>query len=162
MSPRIALLVLAWPALATAQQATYAVRTLTPDAALRAARAALATCAKSGYQIAVTVTDRSGVPLVMLRDRHAGPHTPQTSADKAWSALSFKIDTQGLAKMTEPGQPSAGIRNLPRVVAVGGGRGIESAGSLVGANGVSNTPNNDADDGCAKAGIAEIAVDLEL
>ena len=153
---------LALPVAAAAQQATFAVRTLTPEAALRAARAALAACGKSGYQVAVTVTDRAGVPLVMLRDRLAGPHTPDVAAGKAWSALTFKIDTLGLARMTEPGQPSAGIRNLPRVVAVGGGRMIESAGSLVGAIGVSGAPGGDADDGCARAGISAIADDLEM
>lgn len=162
MKARLAVLALAVPACVAAQQATFAVRSITPEAALRAARAALASCATSGFQVAVTVTDRAGVPLVVLRDRHAGPHTLQTSADKAWSALSFRIDTVSLAKMTEPGQPSAGIRNLPRVVAVGGGRMIESAGSLVAAIGVSGAPGGDADDRCARAGIDEIRADLEM
>jgi uncharacterized protein GlcG (DUF336 family) len=155
-------LLLATPVWSSAQQATYAVRTITPEAALRAARAALSSCAKSGFQVAVAVTDRSGHPLVMLRDRHAGPHTPETAGNKAYSALTFKIDTQSLARLTQPGEPSAGIRQLPRVVAVGGGRAIEAAGSLVGAIGVSGAPSGDADDTCAKAGIAEIADDLEL
>ena len=60
---------------AMAQQATFAQRSITPEAALKAARAALASCQKSGYQVAVAVTDRGGLPLVMLRDRFAGPHT---------------------------------------------------------------------------------------
>ena len=155
-------LALALPLAAAAQQATFAVRSITPEAALRAARAALAACAAGGYQVAVTVTDRAGIPLVMLRDRFAGPHTPDTAANKAWSALSFKIDTLALARMTEPGQASAGMRSLPRVVAVGGGRTIESAGSIVGAIGVSGAPGGEADDGCAGKGIAEIAADLEF
>jgi uncharacterized protein GlcG (DUF336 family) len=162
MKARLAALVVLWPLVAGAQQATFAVRSIAPEAALRAARAALASCAKSGYQVAVTVTDRAGLPLVVLRDRHAGPHTLQISADKAWSALSFKTDTSNLAKMTAPGQPNAGIRNLPRVVAVGGGRMIESAGSLVGAIGVSGAPGGEADDSCARAGIGEIEADLEM
>jgi uncharacterized protein GlcG (DUF336 family) len=162
MRPAALALACALPLAAAAQTATFAVRTLTPQAALRAAQAALASCEKSGYQVAVVVTDRAGIPLVMLRDRHAGPHTPDFASGKAWSALTFKIDTAGLARMTEPGQPSAGIRNQPRVVAVAGGRMIESAGSLVGAIGVSGAPGGDADDGCAKAGIAAIADDLEM
>jgi uncharacterized protein GlcG (DUF336 family) len=145
-----------------AQQATYPVRSLTPEAALRAAQAALATCAKSGAQVAVAVTDRGGHPLVMLRDRHAGPHTPETAINKAYSALTFKIDTGSLARVTQPGEPAAGIRHLPRVVAIGGGRPIEAAGSQVGAIGVSGAPNGDADDVCARAGIAAIADDLEF
>lgn len=162
MRRAVAAAVLALPLAAAAQQATFSARSLTPEAALRAAQAALAACSKAGFQVAVTVTDRAGVPLVMLRDRLAGPHTPDVAAGKAWSALTFKIDTAGLARMTAPGQPNAGIRNLPRVVAVAGGRPIESAGSLVGAIGVSGAPGGDADDGCARAGISAIADDLEM
>ena len=147
---------------AVAQQATYPVRSLTPEAALRAARAALASCAKSGYQVAVAVTDRAGHPLVMLRDRHAGPHTPGTATGKAYTALTFKTDTLTLARLTQAGQAMSGIRELPGVVAIGGGLAIESAGSQVGAIGVSGAPGGEADEACAKAGIAEIRDDLEF
>ena len=149
-------------AAASAQQATHAVRTLTPEAALRAARAAMASCVKSGYQVAVAVTDRSAIPLVMLRDRHAGPHTPDTAKSKAYTALTFKTDTLALARVTQAGQSMSGIRELPGVVAIGGGLMIESAGSLVGAIGVSGAPGGEADEACARAGIAEIRDDLEL
>ncbi len=147
---------------AAAQQATYAVRTITPEAALRAARAALAACANNGHQVAVAVTDRSGVALVMLRDRHAGPHTPATATGKAYTALSFKLDTLAFARSTQSGEPSSGIRHLPGVVAIGGGRTLESAGSIVGAIGVSGAPGGEADDICAQAGIAGIRDDLEF
>jgi len=147
---------------ASAQQATLAVHSITPEAALRAARAALAHCAKGGFQVAVAVSDRAGQPLVMLRDRFAGPHTPATAEGKAYTALSFKIDTLAFARVTREGEPQSGIRHLPGVVAAGGGRPIESAGSVVGAIGVSGAPNGEADDACARAGVAEIADDLEL
>jgi len=48
------------------------------------------------------------------------------------------------------------------VVAVGGGVPIESAGSQVGAIGVSGAPGGDADDACARAGIAAIKDDLQF
>lgn len=147
---------------ATAQDATYAVRSITPQAALKAAQAALAACTKNGHQVAVAVTDRAGHPLVMLRERHAGPHTPSTATGKAYTALSFKLDTTSFARVTQSGEASSGIRQLPGVVAIGGGWPIESAGSLVGAIGVSGAPNGDADDVCAKAGIASIRDDLDL
>lgn len=147
---------------ALAQKATYPTRSLTPEAALRAARAALAACARNGHQVAVAVTDRAGHPLVMLRDRHAGPHTPQTAVSKAYTALSFKMDTTSFAQATRSGEAASGIRHLPGVVAIGGGWPLESAGSLVGAIGVSGAPGGDADDVCAKAGIAEIRDDLEF
>jgi uncharacterized protein GlcG (DUF336 family) len=147
---------------AAAQQATYQARSITPEAALRAARAALATCGSNGHQVAVAVTDRAGHPLVMLRDRHAGPHTPATASSKAYTALSFKLDTTSFARVTQAGEVSSGIRQLPGVVAIGGGWPIEAGGSLVGAIGVSGAPGGDADDVCAKAGIAEIRDDLEF
>jgi uncharacterized protein GlcG (DUF336 family) len=147
---------------ANAQQATYAVRSITPEAALRAASAALATCARNGHQVAVAVTDRSGNALVMLRDRLAGPHTPQTATSKAYTAVSLKLDTLAFAAATQAGQPSSGVRQLPGVVAMGGGRMIESAGSLVGGIGVSGAPGGEADDVCAAAGIAAIRDDLEF
>ena len=148
--------------LAQSQALIINLRSIAPEAALRVARAALDHCAKQGYQVAVTVSDRAGHPLVMLRDRLAGPHTPQVATDKAYTALSFKLDTLALARLTQPGQEASGIRHVARAVAIGGGRGIQAAGSTIGAIGVSGAPGGEADDVCAKAGIASIADELEL
>ena len=137
-------------------------QSIAPEAALRVARAAFDECAKRGYQVAVTVSDRGGHPLVVLRDRLAGPHTPQVATDKAYTALTFKLDTLALAGLTQPGQEASGIRHVARAVAIGGGRGIQAGGSTIGAVGVSGAPGGEADDACAKAGIAAVADDLEL
>ena len=66
-----------------AQEGTHSVHLLTPETALRAAQAALTKCRADGYQVAVAVVDRSGVTQVVLRDRFAGPHTPDMAADAA-------------------------------------------------------------------------------
>jgi uncharacterized protein GlcG (DUF336 family) len=147
---------------AFAQGATHNVRVLTPEAAVKASQAALASCRQSGYQVAVAVVDRFGVAHTMVRDRFAGPHTPETATNKAWTAVSFRTNTTDLARTTQAGQPSSGIRHLPRFVGVGGGMLIEAGGSIIGAIGVSGAPGGDADDACAKAGIAAIRDDLEL
>lgn len=147
---------------ATAQQATFETRSLTPETALRAARAALEHCRKAGYQASVAVVDRAGVVQVFLRDRFAGPHTADLAVNKAWTAASFKMSTGVLAKETQAGTPMSGLRGHPRVVAVAGARIIESAGTLIGAIGVSGAPGGDADDTCAAAGIASIAESLEM
>ena len=136
--------------------------TLTTDAALHAAQAALAECQKKGYTVAVAVADRGGQPLVMLRDNLAGPHTSLTAINKAYSSVSFRTDTTELAAMTQAGKPASGIRQLPQVVAVGGGLMIRAKGSLVGGIGVSGAPNDGGDDACAKAGIAAINEAIEL
>lgn len=147
---------------ACAQSATHEIRLLTPETALKAAQAALADCRRRGFQVAVAVVDRGGLVQALLRDRHAGPHTPETATNKAWSAVSFRTSTLDLARVTQPGEGAAGIRNLPRVVAVGGGLMIESAGSLVGGIGVSGAPGGAEDEACARAGLAAIRDELEL
>ena len=136
--------------------------TLTTAAALQAAQAALAQCQKEGYTVAVAVTDRGGHPLAVLRDNLAGPHTSQTAINKAFTALSFRTDTSELAVSTQPGKSASGVRELPGVVAIGGGLMIRAKGSLVGAIGVSGAPNGEADEACAKAGAAAINDAIEL
>jgi len=140
-----------------AQQATFDVRSLTPEVALTVARAALEHCRKAGYQVAVAVVDRAGIPQVFLRDRLAGPHTVDVALNKAWSAATFKVPTAILATETQPGRPMSGLRSIPRVAAIAGGQPIEGAGALVGAIGVSGSPGGDADDTCAAAGIKAVA-----
>jgi uncharacterized protein GlcG (DUF336 family) len=58
--------------------------------------------------------------------------------------------------------PQAGLRELPGVVALGGGMLVEAGGSLVGAVGVSGAPGGEADDACAKAGIEAVRDRLEF
>jgi len=147
---------------AHAQKLLASYPSLTTAAALQAAQAALARCDKDGFTTAVAVVDRGGHVLALLRNGLAGAHTVQTATSKAASALSFRTDTTELASTTQAGRPSSGIRNLPGVVAVGGGMMIRAKGSVVGAIGVSGAPTGDADDVCAKAGIAAISDALEL
>jgi len=150
----------AMSALAQKMLANYP--TLTTSAAQAAAQAALTRCQKDGYTVAVAVVDRSGQPLAVLRDNLAGAHTTQTAVGKAATAVSFRTDTTELAATTQAGKAQSGIRQLPNVIAVGGGLMIRAKGSLVGGIGVSGAPGGDADDVCAKAGIAAINDAIEL
>lgn len=145
---------------AMAQQGTFAARQLTPETALKAARATLEQCRKLNYQVAVAVVDRGGLPQVLLRDRFAGPHTVDMAIDKAWTAVSFKQPSSELAAETQPGRPMSGIRDLPRVIAAGGGVPIDQGGTLFGAIGVSGGPGGEADESCAAAGLKAIIDDL--
>src|SRR5436305_738928 len=58
------------------------------------ANAALAQCESMGFKVSVTVVDRAGLPLVLLRGDGAGLHTLEGSDPKAYTARTF-------------GQPSA-------------------------------------------------------
>lgn len=145
-----------------AESPTFSIKMLTTETALKAAQATLAKCRKDGFQIAVAVVDRAGVVQVVLRDRFAGAHTTETAVGKAWTAASFKQSTAALATETQAGKSMSGIRQLPKVVAAGGGLPIEAAGNLFGAIGVSGAPGGEADDACASAGIRAIAEDIEF
>lgn len=159
LSPLVSFLV-SFPA--QAADATFTVKHLTPETALKAAQAALKKCRDSGYQAAVAVVDRSGVVQVLLRDRFAGPHTVDMASAKAYSAVSFRTNTSELAEATQAGRPQSGIRHRPGVAAVGGGMTIEASGALLGAIGVSGAPGGKEDDACAAAGIEAIREDIEL
>lgn len=154
------MLLLASPA--SAQSATFTVKQLTPETALKAAQAALAKCRADGFQVAVAIVDRSGITQALVRDRFAGPHTIEVATNKAWSAVSFRTNTSELAKATGPNTPMGGLRHVPRATAVAGGQMIEGAGSLLGGIGVSGAPGGDNDDTCAAAGIKAISDELEL
>jgi len=145
-----------------AQEAIFQTKSLTPETALAAAKAALESCRKRGYQVAVAVVDRAGVTQVVLRDRVAGAHTVEVAANKAWTAASFRTSTMALAAETQPGRPLSGLRNLPRFLAVGGGLVIEGGGTVLGAIGVSGAPGGDADEACAQAGIKAISEAIEF
>ena len=156
------LAVVALAGAATAHAATFTMRSMTPETALKAANAALAKCRAQGYQVAVAVVDRAGITQVVLRDRLAGPHTIDVATNKAWTAGSFKTHTKDLERLTRPGESMSGLRHTPRFIAIGGGVPVEAGGSLLGAIGVSGAPGGDADHGCASAGIEAVTEELEL
>jgi uncharacterized protein GlcG (DUF336 family) len=150
------------PCSGTAADASYAVRMMTPETALKAAQAGQEACRKAGFQVAIAVVDRTGQVQVVLRDRYAGAHTVDAAIGKAWTAASFKTNTTALAKATAAGAPSSGIRHINRALAVGGGMLVEAAGELHGAVGVSGAPSGDNDDMCARAAIGSVQDDLDL
>lgn len=150
------------PLLAQTQEPTFEVKSLAPETALAAARAAMESCRGQGYQVAVAVVDRSGLTQVFLRDRFAGAHTVDVATNKAWTAASFRASTLSLAAETQAGKPMSGLRNTPRFLAAGGGIVIEGGGSVFGGIGVSGAPGGEADEACAKAGIKAIADAIEF
>jgi uncharacterized protein GlcG (DUF336 family) len=132
-------------------------RVMAPPLALELAGAALKSCQERGFQVAVAVVDRFGVPQVMLRDALAGPHTPDTAAAKARTAVSFRAATEELSAATQAGQLNSAIRHVQGgYVFLGGGVPVEAAGTIVGGVGVSGAPGGAEDDACARAGIAAV------
>ena len=145
-----------------AGQALVTYKSLGPEIALELGRAALESCRVAGFQTAVAVVDRSGVPLVMLRDRYAGPHTPDTAQRKAWTAVTFRTGTTDLLAITKPGMPQEGVRFVTGAMMIGGGLPVEAAGAIVGGIGVSGAPGGEADEACALAALDKFRDKLEF
>ncbi len=123
------------------------------------ANAALAQCESMGYKVSVTVVDRDGLAIVMLRGDGAGLHTPEGSDRKAYTARTFSSPSAAFAKrmLDDPG--SVGSRQYTRVLALGGGLPIKAGNEVVGAVGVSGSPGKD--DVCSQAGIDKVADQLK-
>ena len=156
------LLLTLWLSPIAAQDALVEIKVMTPETALKLATASLKACRAQGFQVAVAVVDRMGVTQVMLRDRYAGPHTPDTARRKAWTAVSFREDTLALSESTNADSPQSGVRHVTNALMLGGGVPVEAGGSIVGGIGISGAPGGPQDDACARIGIDAISDDLEF
>jgi uncharacterized protein GlcG (DUF336 family) len=123
------------------------------------ANAALEQCISMGFKVSVTVVDRAGIPIVMLRGDGAGLHTPEGSDRKAYTARTFSQPSAAFAKRMIDDPNSVGSRNYSRVLALAGGLPIKVGDDVVGAVGVSGSPGKD--DVCSQAGIDKVADQLK-
>jgi uncharacterized protein GlcG (DUF336 family) len=123
------------------------------------AEGALAECQGKGFHTSVEVVDRSGQPLVILRDEQAGPHTLEMSRRKAYTARMFRTSTLEFQKRTE--DPAfTPQREVTDMLALGGGVPITVGTEIIGGVGSSGSSQTQ-DDACAKAGIAKVADQLK-
>jgi len=123
------------------------------------ANAALAQCESMGFKVSVTVVDRAGSPLVMLRGDGSGLHTPEGSDRKAYTARTFSQPSAAFAQRLLDDPASVGSRQYTRVLALSGGLPIKVGDEVVGAVGVSGSPGKD--DICSQAGIDKVADQLK-
>lgn len=113
-------------------------------------------CTKDGYRVTVVIVDNAGLVRASLRGDGTSPATMEFARRKAYTArvrnqtsLEFMIATENPA--------NAGLRQIPDVVAIGGGVPIRIGGVPIGAVGVSGAPGGEKDEVCANAGIAKVA-----
>jgi len=137
---------------------------LSADAAIEAARAALAQCRSDGQKTSVTVIDAAGRPRAMIRDDGAAPHTAEHSLRKAYTALSYRMPSADYGKRAAEAKGVAiGPQLLPNITTAAGGVPIKVGSATVGAIGVSGTPasagGGEHDAKCAEAGAAKVAKD---
>ena len=130
-------------------------RNLSLPIAKTIAEAALAACKAKGFNTAVAVVDRAGQIMVILRDEQATAQQVEMARRKAYTARVFRTTTLEFQKRTS--DPAyAPQRELPDILALGGGAPIQVGDDVIGGVGSSGA-NQDGDDACAKAGIAKVA-----
>jgi uncharacterized protein GlcG (DUF336 family) len=140
-------------------QGVVSEKNITLALAQTIANAALEQCQSMGYKVAVTVVDRAGQALVMLRGDGADLHTPEGSDRKAYTARTFRAPSANFVKRMLDDPAAAGSKEYTRVLALGGGLPIKVGDDVVGAVGVSGSPGKD--DVCSQAGIDKVASQLK-
>jgi uncharacterized protein GlcG (DUF336 family) len=130
---------------------------LSLDTANRIANATIAACRVKGINIAVTVVDRFGIPLVMQRDTLASSLPVQISMKKAYTAVTFNSKTSALKS-----QAGSALVHANDILFSAGAAPIEAGGKIFGAVGVSGAPDGMDDEACAIAGIDAVIADLEM
>lgn len=146
------------PTIAAEEPVIVKIPRLTVEASGKLAHAAMEACRKQGIQIGVTVVDRSGDAMVVLRDTLAPRVTLEISKQKAYTAVNFNAATSAMAdRFTQP----FSVGKVEGLVFSAGGVPIEAAGNIVGAVGVSGAATGEQDEACARAGIQAIQFELE-
>jgi uncharacterized protein GlcG (DUF336 family) len=149
---------LAFPAIAADIPVIVKIPRLTVEASEKLAHAAMDACRKQGIQIGVTVVDRSGDAMVVMRDTLAPRVTLQISQQKAYTAVNFNAATSAMEnRFTQP----FSVGKVDGLVFSAGGVPIEAAGNIIGAIGVSGAATGAQDEACARAGIEAIQFELE-
>src|SRR5215212_138690 len=112
---------------------------ITSEEARRIITAAEQKAQEIGQPMNIAVVDAGRNLKAFSRMEDAWLGSIDISIDKAFTSASFKMSTQDLVEMTQPGQPLFGrnTTNEGRVVIFAGGIPLERDGEIVGAIGVS-------------------------
>jgi len=139
-----------------AAQGLVTQRNLSLGMAKTIAEATLAECKAKGFHTAAAVVDRAGQILVILRDEQATAQVAEMARRKAYTARMFRTSTMEFQKRTANDPAIAAQRDVADILALAGGVPIKIGEETIGAVGSAGS-NLEADDGCAKAGVAKVA-----
>ena len=139
-----------------AAQGLVTQRNLSLGMAKTIAEATLAECKAKGFHTAAVVVDRAGQVLVILRDEQATAQVAEMARRKAYTARMFRTTTMEFQKRTGTEPAIAAQRDIADILALAGGAPIKVGDDTIGGVGSAGS-NLEADDACAKAGIAKVA-----
>ena len=142
-----------------AQEKTVLQPILTGELAEKIVQAAFAQSNKDGLYVTITIVDKSGQTLAVLRHHNAGVHTIQASYKKAYTACSQKRETAAIAQGIKEGTIPEDVRFLDdNILIMAGGIPIFIDGTVVGGIGVGGA-HGDEDVRIAKAGLNFLSKD---
>ena len=143
-------------------QAPQIEKNVSMKMALMIIEGTIAQCTNDGYKVSVVVVDRSGNVTASLRGDGTKPHMLEFARLKAYTASTNPRGqtTQEFKKLTDT-PDRAYLKQIPGVVAVGGGVPIKIGNDVIGAVGVSGAPGGELDEICANAGIAKVVDNLK-
>lgn len=134
-------------------QSDSTVELLTGTMAQAIVNSAFQAAQTSQHLVTVTVVDRSGQTLAVLRDHRAGVHTIRASYKKAYTANSQKRETALIAQGIKDGTIPEDVRYLDEnILLLDGGVPIIINGVVAGAIGVGGAHGSE-DVRIAKAGL---------
>jgi len=154
-----ALLIPAFAASANAQ-APQTEKNVSMKMALMIIEGTLEQCTKDGYKVSIIIVDKAGNVAASLRGDGTNPHTMEFGRLKAYTARTRGQTSQEFKNLTDKPE-NAYLKQIPNVVAVGGGVPIKVGNEVIGAVGVSGAPGGEKDEACAMAGIAKVAGSLQ-
>ncbi|HJZ30157.1 MAG TPA: heme-binding protein [Hyphomicrobiaceae bacterium] len=154
-----ALFIPAFAASASAQ-APQTEKNVSMKMALMIIEGTLEQCTKDGYKVSIVIVDKAGNVAASLRGDGTNPHTMEFGRLKAYTARTRGQTSQEFKTLTDKPE-SAYLKQIPNVVAVGGGVPIKVGNEVIGAVGVSGAPGGEKDEACAMAGIAKVAGSLQ-
>ena len=153
MKKSVLILLLIFTTMTYAQENLVQEPILTGAMASKIVQAAFAQAENDGLFITVTVVDKSGQTLAVLRHHNAGVHTVRASYKKAFTACSQKRETAEIAKGIKNGTIPEDVRFLDEnILILDGGIPIFINGKVVGGIGVGGAHDNE-DIRIAKAGL---------
>ncbi len=128
--------------------------------ALMIIEGAIEQCSKDGYEVSVVIVDKAGNVAASVRGDGTNPHTMEFGRLKAYTARTRGQTSLEFKNLTDKPE-NAYLKQIPNVVAVGGGVPIKVGKEVIGAVGVSGAPGGEKDEVCAMAGIAKMGDSLK-
>ncbi|WDE08178.1 heme-binding protein [Thalassomonas viridans] len=126
---------------------------LTTEVAEKIAKTAIAECKKSNAHVSVSVVNDQGRLVYFYRGNNTGSNTVHTSFRKAYTAATLKVSTSVMSQMVE----ATGLSQLGKmeddVLLLTGGVPMFYQDALVGAIGLSGSPNPKLEEICGKKAL---------